>query len=91
MGGQISKQEKSRRLHILSEIEADTRKRILNEEVQSGRVCEVLFETYRDGIATGHTEDFIEVKVASDKPLHAQILSILLCSTDGNSCFGKII
>lgn len=91
MSGQIPKDEKSRRLHILSDIEADVRRGILEREIESGKVKEVLFETFSDGVAVGHTADFLEVHVPSPCALHAKMLPVRFLSTDGSVLFGEIV
>ncbi len=91
MSEQVSKSEKTRRLHELSHIEASARKELLEREVATRKSVEVLFETYKDGIATGHTADFLEVHAPSDKPLHACVLNVTNLSTDGNALFGDLL
>ena len=91
MGGQIAKEEKSRRLHTLSDIEADIRLAILENEIEAKPIREVLLETWKDGIATGHTDDFLEVCVPTPRPMHAYIVTVKITSTDGNMLFGEII
>lgn len=90
MQGQIQKAEKSRRLHVLSGIEAEIRKELLQKRIANEPISEVLFETFADGVATGHTDDFIEVRVPCPAPLHAELRRVRLTSTDGNVCFGEI-
>ncbi len=90
MKEQISKEEKSRRLHILAEIEARSRMEILQKEVNEKPIKEVLFETWRDGTATGHTPDFIEVSVPSPTPLHAETRTVKVLNTDGERLFGEL-
>ena len=89
MSGQIQKAEKSRRLHVLSDIEAQIRAELLEKRIADEPITEVLFETFADGFATGHTDDFIEVRVPSKKPIHAELIKVKLISTDGNVCFGE--
>ncbi len=90
MQGQISKDEKSRRLHILSEAEAEIRRAILTEEIRERPVKTVLFETYKGGIAAGHTADFLEVRVPSLKPLHGELLEVVVKDTDGEVLLGYL-
>ena len=49
-----------------------------------------MFETFRDGVATGHTPEFIEVRVRSDRPLHAETYPVRLTEVtpDGEACLG---
>ena len=51
----------------------------------------ILFESFRDGEICGHTADFIEVRVKSDIPRHAEFLDVRLLSTNGNVCVGTLI
>ena len=89
MSGQIQKAEKSRRLHVLSDVESQIRGELLEKRIANEPISEVLFESFADGIATGHTDDFIEVRVPSPTPIHAQCLRVRLISTDGDVCFGE--
>jgi threonylcarbamoyladenosine tRNA methylthiotransferase MtaB len=91
MPRQISKEEKSRRLHTLMEVQAKVRLALLKQEILSSPIKDVLFETFSDGIAIGHTADFIEVRVPSAIPHHAELLKVKLLSTDGEICFGEIL
>ena len=90
MSGQISKEEKSRRLHLLSEIEEASRTAILQKEISERPVRTVLFETWKDGVATGHTSDFLEVAVPSSTPLDAELKTVKLCRTDGDLLYGEL-
>ena len=91
MQGQLSKQVKHDRVLRLLEIEKETRANILNAIIAEGKSYEVLFETFDNGYACGHTANFIEVCVESDKALRSEFRSVRLISTDGERCFGEII
>ena len=91
MKNQIPDEIKRRRLHELESIAEDTRNAILSEAVVTVPNTEVLFETYENGLAYGHTADFLEVAVPSDHPLHGEIHQISLQTTDGTLCFGEKI
>ena len=69
----------------------DIRAEILREEVEKSPITEVLFETYSDGIAYGHTANFLEVAMPSPKPLHAELLRVRLTHTNGELCFAEPI
>lgn len=91
MGGQLSGEIKSERLHRLEAIAKKTRENILKEEITRRPVREVLFETF-DGIyAYGHTDDFLEIAVLSQKSLRSETMTVKLLSTDGNICFGELV
>ena len=72
MAGQIEKsvkKERSARLIALGEqLTAKRLTRALDTPMHS-----VLFETFSDGIAVGHTREFFEVAVPSPKPLDGEI------------------
>lgn len=91
MSGQISKQEKSRRLKLLSELEATSRKQLLEAEIAKAKTKSVLFEAFKNGYSTGHTADFIEVCVPTEGSMHAQLADVKLTATDGNRCFGELV
>ena len=96
MSGQIPKEEKSRRLKILSEECTRIKAEILQSEVDEVRSSSeplyrtVLFESFEDGWAIGHTDDFLEIWAKSDAPLHAEFKKVLFLETDGDKIFAKI-
>lgn len=90
MKEQISSEEKSRRLHRLEAVASETALALLKREISERPCREVLFETFRDGIAYGHTDDFIEVAVPSARSLKGENRMALLTETDGKICYGKL-
>ena len=46
------------------------------EKALAGSLCEVLFETYENGVAIGHTDTFFEVAVPSPTPLRAELCTV---------------
>ena len=91
MPNQIPDEIKRRRLHELEAIAEHTRRVLLEETIALQDVTTVLFETYENGIAYGHTADFLEVAVPSEIPLHGEIHPVRLKTTDGLLCFGEKI
>ena len=91
MDGQIAEDIKRDRVHRLSSLEAEIRADILAEYLESHGCAEVLFETYRDGVAYGHTPSFIEVSAKSDRPLGGELHTVRLISSDGEKIHGEII
>ena len=51
---------------------------------------QVLFETFENGVAIGHTASFFEVSVPTPRPLHAELHRVLLLDTDGERLLGKL-
>ena len=90
MKGQISTEEKSRRLHALESICAENTKRILEREILESPEREVLFETFKDGYAYGHTDDFLEICVKSERDMRGEMAKVELISSDGKQIFGLL-
>lgn len=91
MAGQIPSEEKSRRLHMLADIEKEARRDILEEEIKLRPRKQVLFEAWHNGIASGHTSDFLEIHAPAPRPLHACFADVTVTSTDGEVLFGDIV
>lgn len=89
MQGQIPEDVKHARAATLAAAERDVRRDILNS--LTGIHTEVLFESFSDGFASGHTPEFIEVRVPSDHPLQAQTRTVRIDANDGDVCVGTLI
>ena len=50
----------------------------------------VLFESFENGIATGHTDSFLEVSVHSPVPLHGELLQVRLTAIENNRLFATL-
>ena len=53
--------------------------------------CDVLFETYEDGIAVGHTASFAEVAVHAPCDLRGRILPVRLLRSDDRRIEGELL
>lgn len=51
---------------------------------------EVLFEGFAGGLAMGHTADFLEVAVPSDRALHSELHPVRLLSVSGGRILGEL-
>ena len=91
MKDQVPEGVKKERVAILSQISREIRSKILDKKVACGNEVEVLFETCEGGFAHGHTSDFIEVKVETDKKLHGLFRNVRLISHDGDVCLGILV
>ncbi len=91
MKDQIPEAVKKERVAILSQISREIRAEILDEKIAEDKPIEVLFETCEGGFAHGHTADFIEVRVNTDKKLHGLFRSVKLISHDGDVCEGVFV
>lgn len=90
MPGQIPAPVKKERSATLIALGEDMHRNILVRALENP-VREVLFESFSDGVATGHTADFLEVAVRSDHPLHAENHTVRLLSADGNRLTGEVL
>ena len=95
MEGQLPNDVKNRRSAELISIQAEIHRDILLNEIARKSEYDVLFETYSDGYAVGHTPSFIEVSVKSPRPLHSEIHKVRLVALDENGkelrCIGELI
>ncbi|MBE6619827.1 MAG: tRNA (N(6)-L-threonylcarbamoyladenosine(37)-C(2))-methylthiotransferase MtaB [Ruminococcaceae bacterium] len=93
MPDQIPNAVKKQRVAALSALAADIRAQLLDELIDKGEPVSVLFETHEDGIAVGHTPDFIEMRVPSDHALHAVTRLVLPTAKteDLSGCYGQLI
>lgn len=89
MDGQLPEEEKNRRLERLTEIQDECVYSAAERYI--GTVREVLFETYEEGLAIGHTPDFLEVSVITERELHNEIKAVKLVSFDGKRYNGFIL
>lgn len=88
MKDQVPENVKKERVAILSQISREIRAKILDEKVACGDEVEVLFETCENGYAYGHTNDFIEVRVKTDKNLHGCFRNVKPISHNSDICDG---
>ena len=74
MKEQIPNEEKKKRVHILTEVSNELEKKYRNKFV--GREMEVLFENKKDDYFIGHTSNYLEVKIKSDKNLKNKLVNV---------------
>ena len=91
MSHQISKAVKHERAARLSTLEGEIRRNILEKEIAKHAVTEVLFEDYENGFACGHTANFMEVRVKSDRNLRSELAPVRLLQTDGNTVTAELL
>ncbi len=91
MKDQVPEDIKKQRVHVLSEISRETRSCLLDDMIARKKPVEVLFETYDGEFASGHTSDFVEVKVRSDREMHGIFAKVMLKSHDGEICSAELL
>ncbi len=77
MQGKIEKSLKSERVARLTRLGDEILKEEAERLIKEGKLYSVLFETYENGIAYGHTASFFEVAVKSRKALSGEIHTVL--------------
>ena len=86
MQGQVPMQIRRQRVHILQQVQAEVRAQLLEEIIAKSPEKQVLFETDGDGYSIGHTPEFIEVSVSTDKVLCGQVHTVRLCEVTDAGC-----
>ncbi|MBQ4585365.1 MAG: tRNA (N(6)-L-threonylcarbamoyladenosine(37)-C(2))-methylthiotransferase MtaB [Clostridia bacterium] len=90
MANQIPDGVKKGRLYALDNQQKEIKKRIAEKYV-CGYVTDVLFETFDTEYAHGHTPEFFEIRVPSDKNYSGQILPVRITGFDGEGFIGEFI
>ena len=89
MKDQVPSDVKKIRAERLSALAKEIRSEILKENV--GKVYPVLFETFEGGVAKGHTANFLEISVESERPLTSMYLDVEIIDTSDEGCIGKLV
>ena len=92
---QLDNAEKNRRANALIALQNQIEEDIYREQaelfVRSGETVSFLAETCRDGVTTGHTDNFLEVRVRGDVSVDKEIRSVRIVGAQGLSLIGEII
>ncbi len=75
----------------LTRVQNAVRDSLLDEVLAGENTVQVLFETFSNGKAYGHTDNFLEVCVESAADLHGQIHSVKLLTHKDGVCFGEFV
>ena len=90
MAGQIDAATKKARSAALIALGDELRAQRLTKALEK-KERTVLFETFENGLAIGHTDNFLEVAVKADAPLHGALLPVsLLCVKNGRLFAEKV-
>ena len=90
MPGQIPVPVKKARSAALIALGEDMHRGILMRALETP-LREVLFESFSGGVAVGHTADFLEVAVRSDRPMHAETHIVRLLGESGDRLTGEVL
>ena len=91
MPNQVSQEVKKARSTELINLEKSIRNAEFDRILAENDVHTVLFESFENGFAYGHTPDFLEIKVASESLLHPEVLKVRLLSHNGETFFAEIV
>ncbi|MBO5212302.1 MAG: tRNA (N(6)-L-threonylcarbamoyladenosine(37)-C(2))-methylthiotransferase MtaB [Clostridia bacterium] len=91
MPNQVDECLKKDRLLRLEAIEKNARKAIFDNIVSSKKSIEVLFETFDGKYACGHSPNFIEIKILSDRKMSGEFKTVMPISHDGEYIYADII
>ena len=91
MSGQVAENVKKDRLHILEELQRDIRRDMLNGIVDKCLELEVLCEAFDGEFVSGHTANFLEVRIPSDKKISGEFVKVKPFATDGDYIYAEII
>jgi len=87
MTDQISEKLKKERAARLAAAAEKMRCRIIEGYI--GREFPVLFETYEDGYAVGHTPNFLEVRLKANRDLRGEIRNVKLVEYNKHHIYGE--
>lgn len=88
MADQVPENTKTHRSAILDNIQTNIKSEILNQELMRAQVP-VLFEAFKNGINTGHSDNYIEYQLYSETDLSGSTVYVTPVSTDGNVITAK--
>ena len=89
---QVDEGDKRRRSAALIALDRQIRSEILEQICREGKPLSVLFETCDGaGLWHGHSDEFVEVTLSSDQPLHGRLCSVLPLSSDGGVIRAKLL
>ena len=86
--GRVPEEIRHQRVRELSAVQAEIQKEILDSYTNTA--VSVLFETYTDDTAIGHTDTFVEVSCPAPHALQSQLHTVYITGNDGKTCFGTL-
>ena len=84
----VAENIKNVRSKEMIELTSKTQERFM--QAQLGRIESVLFEREKNGYYEGHTMNYTQVLVKSDKDISNQILNVKITEADKNRCVGVL-
>lgn len=91
MPDQIPQEIKRARSAELIALQREIRRAELDRILHTGEAHTVLFESFDNGFAHGHTKDFLEVHVKSERALDGELHTVSFSEHDGETFLGNIL
>lgn len=91
MKNQLPMPVKKERCAALIALGKEVRAARLSRALLSGGTQAVLFETFENGLAIGHTASFLEVEVPSDENIHGKEYAVRLTGIRSDRLCGEIV
>lgn len=82
---QIPENVKFQRCSVLDILQKNIKAEILNTQIQERKAIPVLFESFKDGVNHGHSDNYIEFKLESDKDLSGKMIRVVPSFSDGET------
>lgn len=86
---QVTNAEKQRRAKLMAEATRKSEAQFLKN--LCGSTLSVLFETCKNDVYEGYTENYSRVEVKSNQDITGQILNVKIIKSDYEKCFGEIV
>ena len=91
MENQLPKSVKHERVMAVQALQEKIKREYIEDFIKRERVFNVLFETYENSLCTGHTENFIEVRMESKLDLRGHFVKVVLTGYENGCVFAKSI
>ena len=90
MPGKVPVEIRRERAARLIEIQKEITAAVISEEIAREEQRIVLFETFSNGIAHGHTDSFLEVSTPAPYDIHGERVKVKLTAHENGICLGEI-
>ena len=86
---QVPSAEKERRAAVMSTVASEMEAVFLKTQV--GRRVSVLFETYKNGIAEGYSENYTRVRMQSEQDISGKTEDVIIVSSEADFCIAEMV
>lgn len=89
MPAQLTKKEKADRVHKLTKIAEKYEHEFLDSNI--GKILSVLIEQQENGYYRGYSENYIDIKIKSEKEILGKIVSVKTSAREDNYLIGELL